>query len=112
MVDRKWRTIEGQIRPDEPETDTTGQHRRKDGSTFPVESSVRFVHLDRDYLVSSVRDITERKLADEAFESQLEELQRWHEVMLGREERNVQLKNEVNELLARLNEPARYQEHL
>ena len=89
-----------------------GRHRRKDGTTFPVESNVRFVRLDRDYLVSSVRDITERKVADEAFASQLEELQRWHEVMLGREERNVQLKIEVNELLARLKEPARYQESL
>jgi PAS domain S-box-containing protein len=89
-----------------------GRHRRKDGSTFPVEANVRYVRLERDYLVSSVRDITERKLADEAFEGQLSELQRWHEVMLGREERNVQLKNEVNELLARLNEPPRYQEHL
>lgn len=89
-----------------------GRHRRKDGSTFPIEANIRYVRLERDYLIASVRDITERKLADEAFESQLEELQRWHEVMLGREERNVQLKNEVNELLARLNEPARYQEHL
>ncbi len=87
-----------------------GQHRRKDGSTFPVEVNVRYVRLDRDYLISSVRDITERRRVDEAFQGQLEELQRWHEVMLGREERNLELKQEINELLERLKEPARYVE--
>ncbi len=38
-----------------------GQHKRKDGSTFPVEVNVRYVTLDRDYLIAAVRDITERK---------------------------------------------------
>jgi nitrogen fixation negative regulator NifL len=42
-----------------------GQHRRKDGSTFPVEINVRYVTLERDYLIAAVRDITERKHADE-----------------------------------------------
>jgi PAS domain S-box-containing protein len=36
-------------------------HRRKDGSTFPVEITVRRVRLDRDYLVAAARDISERK---------------------------------------------------
>ena len=43
-----------------------GEHRRKDGSTFPVEINANYVHLDRDYLVSIVRDITERKHAEAA----------------------------------------------
>jgi two-component system cell cycle sensor histidine kinase/response regulator CckA len=38
-----------------------GCHKRKDGTTFPVEFSVRFVKLDREYLVAVVRDISERK---------------------------------------------------
>ena len=41
-------------------------HRRKDGSTFPVEVSLRWVKIERDYVVSIVRDITERKRAEEA----------------------------------------------
>ena len=41
-------------------------HRRKDGSTFPVEVSMRQVELDRDYVVTISRDITERKRAGEA----------------------------------------------
>lgn len=36
-------------------------HLRKDGTSFPIEVNVRWVHLDRDYVVSVVRDITERK---------------------------------------------------
>jgi PAS domain S-box-containing protein len=39
-------------------------HRRKDGSTFPVELSVRQVQLDREYLVVIARDLTQHKLAE------------------------------------------------
>jgi PAS domain S-box-containing protein len=43
-----------------------GWHRRKDGSLFPVEVNVAYVRLNRDYIVAVVRDVTERKLAEEA----------------------------------------------
>ena len=43
-----------------------GIHRRKDGSTFPVETSMKFVQMNRSYIVSFSRDITERKRAEEA----------------------------------------------
>ena len=43
-----------------------GRHMRKDGSTFPVELNVRYVRLDRDYLIAVVRDITERRRAEQA----------------------------------------------
>ncbi|MDD5716847.1 MAG: PAS domain S-box protein [Sulfuricurvum sp.] len=39
-------------------------HRRKDGSTFPVEISISSVKSDKEYNVSVVRDITERKQAE------------------------------------------------
>ena len=41
------------------------RHRRKDGSTYPVEVNVRHIQLDRQYVVAVVRDITERKRAEE-----------------------------------------------
>lgn len=41
-------------------------HRRKDGTTFPVEVSAQLIRLDKEYLVAIVRDITERKQAEEA----------------------------------------------
>jgi len=39
--------------------------RRKDGTTFPAEVSLRMVHLERDYYVAITRDITERKQDEE-----------------------------------------------
>ncbi len=41
-------------------------HRRKDGSCFPVETSLKYVSLDRDYLVAVSRDISDRKRAEAA----------------------------------------------
>jgi PAS domain S-box-containing protein len=41
-------------------------HRRKNGTTFPVELNLRRVRLDRQYDVAVSRDITERKRAEEA----------------------------------------------
>ena len=41
-------------------------HRRKDGTTFPVEVNVKLVRLERDYRLAVVRDITRRKHAEEA----------------------------------------------
>jgi formate hydrogenlyase transcriptional activator len=44
-----------------------GTHRRKDGSTFPVEVSIKRVqHAGHDYCITVVRDITERKRAQDA----------------------------------------------
>jgi PAS domain S-box-containing protein len=47
-----------------------GIHRRRDGSTFPVEVNLRIIHLDRDYIVAVVRDITARKQSEEALRTQ------------------------------------------
>ena len=51
------------------------QHRRKDGSTFPVEISIKRVDLGRVYNVTVVRDITERKRVEEAFRGKSEEFE-------------------------------------
>jgi PAS domain S-box-containing protein len=40
-------------------------HQRKDGSTFPVEVNAARIRLDRDYVVAVVRDVSERKRAEE-----------------------------------------------
>jgi PAS domain S-box-containing protein len=84
-------------------------HRRKDGIVFPVEVSTSLITLGgRDVTLGIDRDITERKRAEEKIREQLEELERWHDLTLDRETRTLELKHEVNELLRRLNEPARY----
>jgi PAS domain S-box-containing protein len=53
-------------------------HRRKDGTTFPVELNLRQVRLDREYIVSISRDISDRKLTEErlrGFERVVENLE-------------------------------------
>jgi two-component system, sensor histidine kinase and response regulator len=42
-----------------------GTHRRKDGSVFPVEVNVTHVEIDRGYLLAVVRDVSDRRRAEE-----------------------------------------------
>lgn len=58
--------------------------------------------------VGTCRDITTEVETQERMARQLDELQRWQTTMLGREERNRELKREINELCRRLGEPLRY----
>jgi PAS domain S-box-containing protein len=46
------------------------RHRRKDGSTFPVEVNLKYVQLDRSYVVSVVRDTTELRRAQEQLQDE------------------------------------------
>jgi len=49
-------------------TTSEGVHRRRDGSTFPVEVHSTLVELDKPYVLSIARDITERKAAELALQ--------------------------------------------
>jgi len=86
-------------------------NRRKDGSEY-VESilisPVRDSNGQVTHYLGIKEDITERKLAESKLAEQIEELRRWHEVTLGREMRSIELKREVNELLAQAGQPPRY----
>jgi PAS domain S-box-containing protein len=42
------------------------KERRRDGTVFPSEVSLNLVHVDRDYIVAAIRDITKRMEAEEA----------------------------------------------
>ncbi len=49
------------------------KHKRKDGSSFPVEINVKFVRCgEKEYMVAGVRDLTERK----KFEARLQQAQK------------------------------------
>jgi PAS domain S-box-containing protein len=56
-------------------------HKRKDGSTFPVEINLKYVRLDRDYLVTVVRDATERKRGEEVLRASEEKYRGLFETM-------------------------------
>ena len=64
--------------------------------------------LDGYLLARTARYAVERKRAQLQVQQQLDELHQWQGVMLGREERCMQLKREVNDLRRRLGEPIRY----
>ncbi|MBN2616384.1 MAG: PAS domain S-box protein, partial [Bacteroidales bacterium] len=75
-----------------------GVHKRKDGSTFPVEVNIRLVRLDKKYIIGIARDVTERKEAEEKIKelnSSLEQkvIERTQQL----ENVNVALKAEVEE---------------
>jgi len=59
-------------------------------------------------IAGTTRDITARKLAEMQIAQQLDELRRWYAITLGREERILELKDEVNRLLAEAGRPHRY----
>ncbi len=56
-----------------------GEHRRKDGAIYPVESSLSLIVDDREYVVMIARGIAERKTADRQLREQNEILSRAHE---------------------------------
>lgn len=86
-----------------------GQTRRRSGELRDVIYSAETIESGGDpCLLLMFTDVTERKRAEEKTLQQLEELRRWQELIIGREERMQQLKAEVNELLARQGQPARY----
>ncbi len=53
-------------------------------------------------------DISERRESENKINMQLNDLRRWHKAMLNREERTMELKQEVNDLLQKLDLPKKY----
>jgi PAS domain S-box-containing protein len=60
-------------------------------------------------MAATSRDITSRKMAEAQIREQLEELRRWNALTMGRENRIMELKQEVNFLLQQLDQPPRYE---
>jgi PAS domain S-box-containing protein len=76
------------------------RHRRKDGTTFPVEINIKHVQLDRDYAVAVVRDITERKIAEGSLARLSPRLIEAHEEERGRVA--GELRDDLNQRMALL----------
>ena len=87
------------------------RRQRKDGSLIDVSISTAPLRDSRgntNGVMAVIEDITERKRAEAQLAEQLDELRRWHKATLGRETRILDLKREVNELLAQVGKPPRY----
>jgi PAS domain S-box-containing protein len=84
---------------------------RKDGTCFPVEYASTPIY-EKDQLAGAVitfTDITERKQSEIKVSRQLDELRRWYDATADREERIIEMKKEVNEVLTKAGKPPRYE---
>jgi PAS domain S-box-containing protein len=84
---------------------------KRDGSHFFVLVSAKGIKDNEGKFVSyqaSHIDITKRKFAEEALKDKAEQLQRFNDLMVGREIKMVDLKREINKLYKRLGEPEQY----
>ncbi|MBU4261952.1 MAG: PAS domain S-box protein [Proteobacteria bacterium] len=98
----------GKLTPEQAVT-VEGRHKRKDGTTFPVEVRLGLLQLeDRQVVLALARDITERKSAEEALRQLNEELEaRVNERTSELENKSLQLydsRQALMNLVADLNE--------
>lgn len=79
------------------------------GNTKWVELKVVPIQWDdRPAALGFMADITERKWAEEELRRNVEEMERFNKLAIGREIKMIQLKEEINELLRQLNQDKRY----
>jgi len=77
--------------------------RRKDGHLFIAEHSMSTVQVEGvRYAIGVIRDVSERKQAERRLAEQLDELQRFHRIAVGRELRIREVSEENRSLRQRL----------
>ncbi|VAX18558.1 hypothetical protein MNBD_IGNAVI01-3213, partial [hydrothermal vent metagenome] len=85
---------------------------RKDGKLVDVEVIANPLYDENRNLLGfhgRTRDITERKRKELEMEQKNEELLRFNRHFVGRENRMIKLKSEINELLRQLGQPPKYE---
>ena len=102
---------ESHLARDEGHAESERWHARKNGSIFYGSGAVMPLHDPSGTLrgfVKIMRDLTESKRTQESLREHIDELTRFNNAAVGRETRMIDLKREVNELCARLEEEPRY----
>ena len=93
------------------QTRTSVRLRNWDGTVIDTDSTCSPILDARGKVIGAsifIRDVTASKRMTEQLSSQLEELSRWRQATMGRESRILELKDEVNSLLAQAGKPPRY----
>ena len=82
---------------------------KKDGSPINVEIKVTSFYLKGEiHYLNIVRDITERKQAEEKLKNRNKELETMNNITVGRELKMIELKKEINKLLEKTGEKPKY----
>jgi hypothetical protein len=80
-----------------------------DGQEIPILKTVVKVKLGgKPHFVESFVDLTERKQAEEKLRRNLEELERFNLLTIDREEKMIDLKSEINQLMKQLGKEEKY----
>ena len=81
----------------------------RSGQAFPVDLAISSFQVDGEWFaVGTARDITERKRAEAEMKQHVEDLERFNQLTIGREERMIQLKAEINKILEELGRGPKY----
>jgi PAS domain S-box-containing protein len=86
-------------------------YRRADGTAGQHEASKLPLHDDRGRAVGVLeiwRDVTEQNQSEERLKRTLEDMERFNQLMRGRERRTLELKTEINQLLTELGRGIKY----
>jgi PAS domain S-box-containing protein len=79
------------------------------GEEVSILKTAVFVSLgEKEYLLESFVDLTERKKAEEELQQRTAELEEFNKVMIGRESRVIELKEEINALCVKLGQLPAY----
>ena len=74
-------------------------HKRCDGAPLPCEVTlIPIMIAGEPQLIAGIRDITERKENEEELKRRFEELDRFNRLTINREQRMIELKEEINQL--------------
>jgi PAS domain S-box-containing protein len=88
---------------------TESAYRCKDGRIVTVEiTQTAFNFHAQQAVLAYVRDITGRRESEERLRKSMKELERFNRLMVGREQRVIELKQEVNALRSALGQPPAY----
>jgi PAS domain S-box-containing protein len=86
-------------------------NRKRNDEEFWESASISAIKNDEGeitHFVAVKQDISDRKHMEEELRRNVEELERFNKLAIGRELKMIQLKEEINELLSQLNQDKRY----